>query len=182
MLLRPCGTLVWQYTIEMAHRDESREAALRGCTQDESLPTKVSAKNPPKGKSARGVSYVAAKAATHKAIREKEGAASSAPTESWCGNRRLRWPAEQNQKSRRDAGATKGGVRHFVEGGRGHSGRGKQRPYGVLVRQHIWAKKAGASLPAGRQAPALHRIAARLVWSAAACRRFRGGIETTFSL
>ena len=26
-----------------------------------------------------------------------------------------------------------------------HSGRSKQRPHGILVRQHVWAKKAGAS-------------------------------------
>jgi hypothetical protein len=36
------------------------------------------------------------------------------------------------------------------------------RPYGIVVRRHVWAKKAGASMPAGRHAPALHRIAARL--------------------
>jgi hypothetical protein len=79
-----------------------------------------SAKNPPRGKFVRGVSYVAAKAATHKAseyvaaslrglrqeaathkaIREKEGAASSVLTESWYSNTRLRWPTEKNQKSR----------------------------------------------------------------------------------
>jgi hypothetical protein len=36
------------------------------------------------------------------------------------------------------------------------------RPCGIALRQRIREKKAGASLPAGRQAPALHRIAARL--------------------
>jgi hypothetical protein len=29
----------------------------------------------------------------------------------------------------------KGGARHFVEGGPGHSGRGEQRPYGIFLRQ-----------------------------------------------
>jgi len=49
-----------------------------------------------------------------------------------------------------------------IRAGRRVSGRSMLRPYGMLVRQHVWAKKAGASLPAGRQAPALHRIAAGL--------------------
>jgi hypothetical protein len=42
------------------------------------------------------------------------------------------------------------------------AGRSMLRPYGKLLRQHVLAKKAGASLPAGMQAPALHRIVAGL--------------------
>jgi len=29
--------------------------------------------------------------------------------------------------------------------GSGYSGRSKQRPYGMLLRQHVWVKKARAS-------------------------------------
>jgi hypothetical protein len=50
----------------------------------------------------------------------------------------------------------------LVGPGRRLSGRSEQRTYGILQRQDVWEKKAGASLPAGRQAPALHRIAGRV--------------------
>jgi hypothetical protein len=80
-------------------------------------------------------------AATRRAIREKEGAASSAPTESWYSNTRLRWPTEKNQKSRRDAGATKGGARAV---------------HGILLRQGTSGSRKR------EQAPALQRNVAML--------------------
>ena len=34
---------------------------------------------------------------------------------------------------------------HRMDGCRSFIGRSEQRPYGTLLRQHVWAKKAGAS-------------------------------------
>jgi hypothetical protein len=43
------------------------------------------------------------------------------------------------------AGATKNGTRPVGKAGQRYSGRSKQRPYGILLRQRVWVKKAGAS-------------------------------------
>jgi hypothetical protein len=43
----------------------------------------------------------------------------------------------KSQKSRRDAGATKGGARTVDEAGKRYSGRSMLRPYGDLVRQNM---------------------------------------------
>jgi hypothetical protein len=45
----------------------------------------------------------------------------------------------------------KGGARYIVEAGRGHSGRSKQRPYGIFLRQYTFGRRKR------EQAPALQR-------------------------